>query len=355
MRARVLVGAVAVSVCGAAAFADPGHEGGECPQTLTAGEAAMARALMEAGVYDLAGAERGADSFIYVPLTFHVVRRSNGAGGLPPERLDQALIDANIAYAPAGIAFCRPGPIDYIDSDNFYLNINTQGEIDQLRTTNVVPNTINIYFTEELFIGASSLCGISAFTFSSVQGIVMRNSCTALPTNASTFPHEIGHYFDLFHTHETANGRECVNGSNCATAGDLVCDTPADPTLSTSNVSTSCVYTGTSFGTCSGDGRYAPDPTNFMSYSRKECRDFFSPGQLTRAKATIVNLRPELVNLLAGDTNGDGVVNFVDLNMVLSQFGQAGQGLAGDVTGDGSVNFADLNAVLSSFGATPCS
>ncbi len=336
------------------ASADPGTVGGECPQSLSPGEAAMARALLDAGVYDLQRAGAGADSFIYVPLTFHVVRRSNGTGGLPPERLDQALIDANTAYASIGIAFCLPGPIDYIDSDAFYLNVNTMGEIDQLRTTNVVPNTINIYFTEELFIGSSSLCGISAFTFSSVQGIVMRNSCTATTTNHSTFPHEIGHYFDLYHTHETSTGRECVNGSNCATAGDLVCDTPADPTLGASNVNTSCLYTGTSNGTCVGDGPYAPNPRNYMSYSRKECRDYFSPGQLARAKATIVNLRPELVNILAGDTNGDGMVSFLDLNVVLSQFGQTGSGLSGDVNDDGVVNFGDLNAVLSTFGALAC-
>ncbi len=51
-----------------------------------------------------------------------------------------------------------------------------------------------------------------------------------------------------------------------------------------------------------------------------------------------------------GDANGDGAVNFADLNIVLSQFGQSGAGLAGDVTGDGSVTFADLNLVLSQFG-----
>jgi hypothetical protein len=52
----------------------------------------------------------------------------------------------------------------------------------------------------------------------------------------------------------------------------------------------------------------------------------------------------------AGDTNGDGVVNFADLNTVLSQFGQAGAGLEGDTNGDGVVNFTDLNEVLSEFG-----
>jgi len=51
-----------------------------------------------------------------------------------------------------------------------------------------------------------------------------------------------------------------------------------------------------------------------------------------------------------GDTNGDNVVNFADLNAVLSTFGQSGAGLAGDVDANGVVNFADLNTVLSNFG-----
>ncbi len=51
-----------------------------------------------------------------------------------------------------------------------------------------------------------------------------------------------------------------------------------------------------------------------------------------------------------GDANGDRVVNFADLNIVLGQFGQTGPGLAGDVNGDNVVNFADLNLVLSNFG-----
>ncbi len=51
-----------------------------------------------------------------------------------------------------------------------------------------------------------------------------------------------------------------------------------------------------------------------------------------------------------GDTNGDNLVNFTDLNAVLSTFGQVGMGLPGDVDGSGTVNFGDLNIVLSNFG-----
>ncbi|MGD9692803.1 MAG: hypothetical protein AB7G17_05610 [Phycisphaerales bacterium] len=58
----------------------------------------------------------------------------------------------------------------------------------------------------------------------------------------------------------------------------------------------------------------------------------------------------EFVPSCPGDTNGDAVVNFIDLNAVLSTFGQTGFGLIGDVNNDQIVNFLDLNIVLSNFG-----
>jgi hypothetical protein len=51
------------------------------------------------------------------------------------------------------------------------------------------------------------------------------------------------------------------------------------------------------------------------------------------------------------DANADGVVDFADLNAVLSDYGVAGSGLLGDVDTNGIVDFADLNAVLGRFGA----
>lgn len=50
-----------------------------------------------------------------------------------------------------------------------------------------------------------------------------------------------------------------------------------------------------------------------------------------------------------GDANGDGVVDFADLNVVLSNFNVQGDGLAGDLNRDGSVDFTDLNEVISFF------
>lgn len=51
-----------------------------------------------------------------------------------------------------------------------------------------------------------------------------------------------------------------------------------------------------------------------------------------------------------GDVNLDGVVDFADLNAVLSQFNTAGDGLSADFDCNGIVDFADLNATLSNWG-----
>ncbi len=61
---------------------------------------------------------------------------------------------------------------------------------------------------------------------------------------------------------------------------------------------------------------------------------------------------------LHADANHDGLVNFIDLNIVLSFFGTACSGSfgrpfnAGDTNEDGLVNFIDLNNVLSFFGTS---
>lgn len=55
----------------------------------------------------------------------------------------------------------------------------------------------------------------------------------------------------------------------------------------------------------------------------------------------------------AADANGDGFIDFLDLNIVLSFYGQALAALPGDLDRDGDCDFVDLNIVLSAFG-TAC-
>ena len=243
-------------------------------------------------------------SFTDIPIKAYIVRQSNGSGGLTECQLREALDTANVQFLPSmyNLVVCA---LEYIDSDTYY-DIGSFSEGDNLYFSNNDPTALNIYFVDR----AAGYCGWANFPWSSDRYIMMANSCTM---NTSTLAHEIGHYFGLYHTHQSGN--ELVNGSNCATAGDLLCDTPADPTL-TGLVNSNCVYTG-SASDANGD-TYVPDPLNLMSYSLKHCRDIFTTDQVARMDSYYNSHRAAqltcsgTVSICCPDSDGDGVCNVDD-------------------------------------------
>ena len=265
----------------------------DCGSDLTAADVPEILRLRAAGAWDpppglpddLAAAP------IAIPVTVHVVRLNDGTGGLSAARITQAFQDLNTGFAPAFMHFYKCGPTRFIDSTALY-DLESWAEKDQLVQTLAVPNTINLYFTSSLVVAGDSYCGLASFSTTSWQGIIVVNGCAGLASNPSTVPHEFGHYFDLYHTHDDAIEPECADGSNGDTGGDLVSDTPADPKLSDENTS-GCAYIGTEIDPC-GDP-YMPDTSNMMCYAGKTCRTNFTPGQVARARATLFNRRPNLI------------------------------------------------------------
>ncbi|MGP1273119.1 MAG: GC-type dockerin domain-anchored protein [Phycisphaerales bacterium] len=326
---------------------------GTCPLAPTPAEAELIRQRRAAGLYDLPNAAgRG---FTIIPITAHIVRRSDGTGGLSTPDLEQTIADANAHFEAGGLlSLCLVETI-YLDSDQFYSGIDTRAEIDAMRTTGLVPGTLNIYFTDRLEYEFGGLCGISAFTFSEVQSIAMNNACTAMTGNTSTTAHEIGHYFDLFHTHEPAFGAECIDGSNCADAADLICDTAADPNI-LGDIDRACLWTGSASDPCGSALPYDPPVDNLMSYSRKECRTLFTPEQQARMLATQVNFRPNLVIPscdpgcpASADVNGNGVADPGDFTAWVNAY-NAGD-LAADQNGNGTLDPGDFTAWISNYNA----
>jgi PKD repeat protein len=228
-------------------------------------------------------AKRNSSILSTIPIKAHIVRATDGSGGLSSVELDDAISTMNSIYIDAGIEFFLCDGINYINNDDFY-DYETDEE-NALTSVNNVNGTINIYFTNSIVSSSSGggLCGYAYFP-GGPETILMANSCA---TNGSTLSHEMGHFFALSHTHGNSNDigstEELVNGSNCESTGDFICDTPADPQLGTSNVDFNCQYTG--FAQDINQDFYQPDPTNLMSYSRKICRSFFSPQQYARINA----------------------------------------------------------------------
>ncbi|HET6348705.1 MAG TPA: FlgD immunoglobulin-like domain containing protein, partial [Candidatus Krumholzibacteria bacterium] len=230
-----------------------------------------------------------------IPISAHIVRTDAGTGGISLNQLYQGIQDCNSKYTGTGLHFVLYN-ISYIDDDDFYYNIDTNAEIDAMLMVSPVANTVNVYCTPNLSNEDGGLCGRGSFTTSSPQGIALNNGCVGVPSNDSSFPHELGHYFDLFHTHETAFGAELVDGSNCSTAGDKLCDTPADPGLDPgTNVDNACNYYGSE---TDGNGdHYNPDTHQLMSYAPKLCRDVFSPQSRTKIVTTLLTKRAYLLDI----------------------------------------------------------
>lgn len=223
---------------------------------------------------------------VQVPYQIHLFKKSDSSSVLTLADIYHEIDTVNAFYANANMFFYECAPPELILDDSLY-NFDTSEESIVL-SSHYMPDVLNLYFPNTVKTGTTPVCGYSRYP-PSVDLAVIAASCAK---NGSTLPHEIGHYFGLMHTHETFAGAELVDGSNCSFAGDQICDTPADPMLDYSTVNTSCVYTGT---VTDGNGApYTPDVTNIMSYSRKECRFYFSPMQYAVLNTTMQNDRSYL-------------------------------------------------------------
>lgn len=211
-----------------------------------------------------------------IGITIHIVEQVPGASNIEIEQLYRELDAVNSIFTASGIQFFFCGSPRYISGGRSIYTYNEAADL--LNSRYHVPNTINIFYLDQ--IGNQELssfaCGISTFPFASSEEtrfIIMQKGCS---TNGSTLAHEIGHFFGLLHTHETARGVELVDRSNCESAGDLICDTPADPNLAATGLA-GCTYDA-AFTDPRGD-RYLPDPSNIMSYAPASCRRKFSQDQ----------------------------------------------------------------------------
>lgn len=119
------------------------------------------------------------------------------------------------------------------------------------------------------------------------------SSCTGYvpgpPFNLGrTLTHELGHFFNLYHTFQACDG------SNCATSGDRVCDTPSSDTPWYS-----CVEGPGEVGTNCGTSQLT---MNYMDYVADSCMYMFTEGQVNRMNAWYNTIVSQLqTNVLANN------------------------------------------------------
>ncbi len=224
-----------------------------------------------------------------VNIVAHIIRKSNGTGGLSQSVLDAAIVRLNNFFVGFRIEFqlCE---INYIDDDKLFIDKFSGDSADILDVTNRNrKGKLNIYFNPN---GGSWTWRPS--NNPKRQHVMILN---VQARNRSTLSHEVGHWFDLIHTQGNVNGNhpnppELVDGSNCPNVADFVCDTPADPGLS-GRITQNCFFDWKKTGKDKNGNYFWPDTRNMMSYSTKPCRSRFSFEQILRMQAAYLNIETD--------------------------------------------------------------
>jgi hypothetical protein len=208
-------------------------------------------------------------------------------------------------YAPRNICFILTGITQVNNSD---LNSqDTDSETGELALY-LRSDHVTIFVHATLFSTSDGSWNGYAYGIPNTFLSIVRSAINST-SNRSTLAHEMGHCFGLYHTFQartTAGGstiRENVARSggckNCEDEGDILCDTDADRNIDDDEVgATSCNYLGSATDGCGTS--LLMTTTNIMTYGRRSCRDNFTSGQGSRARAFLIT-NVDLTSALADD------------------------------------------------------
>lgn len=260
---------------------------------------------------------------IEIPVVAHILESdslTNEYSTINTGRIQFAMNLLNTGFIEAGFQFnlCHTNRISFSPSLEkiYYSNYPTSNEF-MMTDGTLVPRALNIYFVPEAIApNGESVCGWASFPaqyyLSGKNWIVVRNDCAI---NESTLIHEVGHFFNLYHTHQGKNPNlgiteaELVDCSNCGpTVGDGVEDTPAEPFMRGRGiyaiVNDDCEILCEEKD-ANNDVYIIGDDTNYnyMSYAPFGCRSHFTPQQIERMKKSYLVDRNYLSNLCPEDTS----------------------------------------------------
>jgi len=247
---------------------------------------------------------------LWVALQPHLLAKDNGTGRLATELFLNSFCQLNEDFAASNIQF-------YIKNDWNLLNEtdwHTHGTIPQgieMMLTNNFPDALNAYFVGD----PAGNCGYNL----PYAGVAIAHNCSGADDH--TWSHEVGHALSLPHPfigwegktynfnnptptlltydytyfHDTLDTPptpldtalvELVDGSNCAQAADLLCDTKPDYL----SYRWDCNAQGMSPNKQKDPtgAEFYSDATLFMSYAFDHCQNRFTPEEIAVMRATLL-------------------------------------------------------------------
>ena len=268
----------------------------------------------------------------YVPVKFHIISKTDGTKGVSEQVVLDALCHLNEEYADQDIQFYIYGGFKYIKNDIAY---NNPGDAELTLQGSKDAKAMNIFMGLNANPPGGGIPGGTTLGYFAGQPsqdwLIIKN--LEVNGSSSTIPHEVGHYFNLDHPFlgwdctawdPAEHGNpvnfltspcpeystapiEFANGSNCQTAGDFLCDTPADYNLGYFD-DDDCIYTDN----CMDPNGDLLDPmeNNYMSYFNGCAQYIFTPQQKEIIAARLIQ-RTNLATVITPQASVEGGTTLV--------------------------------------------
>jgi len=248
---------------------------------------------------------------LWVALQPHLLAKDNGTGRLAAEIFLNSFCQLNEDFAATNIQFYIKNDWNLLNETDWHTHGNIPQGIDMMLTNNV-PDALNSYFVGD----PAGNCGYNL----PYAGVAIAHGCSG--DGDHTWSHEVGHALSLPHPfigwegktynfnvptptlltydytyfHDTLEIQvpapldtalvELVDGSNCAEAADLLCDTKPDYL----SYRWDCDAQSMSIKKQKDPNglEFYSDGTLFMSYATDNCQNRFSPEEIAVMRATLL-------------------------------------------------------------------
>lgn len=239
---------------------------------------------------------------VFVPLKFHLVGENNGSGRIEIAKVLDQMCTLNETFKSLGIQFYVKEGVNMINNGIIYDSQKALAIVSEMEAERD-PEAVNIFLVNRAV--PPDRPGIPVPRPGTLLGYFTPPEDWVVVVNGSigednmTLQHELGHFFSLPHPFsgwdsepydpevhgspapEVSSGgvvTEYADGSNCETAGDMICDTPADYLYFSQLSDDECAYNKVIIDP-KGD-TLQPDASLIMGYFGDACINRFTPQQV---------------------------------------------------------------------------